>query len=1019
MRSVTQSLATAIEASERVIKHNVTVDWDNDGVQDIDDVTHKVGQVSVDQSLESALPEQVRVVPGAAVAQLTATLERGNTVRYDVAASFKTAVTGQSDSSVTITVPAPTGLQPGDVVLVAVFYPNRIGATIGLPNSTNVDWTSLAWSSDGTDSPEEPNGVEGHLLTRRAVVGEPASYAFTFGQEALPYVGAAVRVGDAGIMGITDYTFTGPDDGSATYTTVTGLPARASLPGSTVVSFFALQSPTVTGVSWSPLDGDVERVDVGTSSPPVSGLGNVRVAVMTADNVSPGVYLKRAQVNGSTSVSATLQFTVVLAPKLAGDESQHAAWTFSELNPRGPYAGKQRFGRRTRWGVQFAGESGFEEVPVFTGLSISAGAASRARTAGITALDDRELMRNTAYVLSGIVAESPVVLDGINHLPLYPGLEATWFVSFLMAHVLVSNADVPTSPADLGVDVGVGYFASPPPRPGSFVTWIPCHGSMHAFKGAAFWAYTRTSVGLVRRVRFVRGPYVAATEPAPVGGRIHAGYSPAGIGSIFNTTGQLSGRFEFWARLTVTGGTVQITGQDDLWTPTRTAQALITAAGAMQLKLDSSVASRTVNGPTVPTDGGWHFYGVHFDSVAGSATFRVDDASTVVAFTPMTTTATTFDPGASIVDIRDGAQVAEIMLHGGFPSEFFGAHGGPVTAADPWVIENFTPSAFIDKSDNTMDACPVIGDAEDVWSVLSAIAEAEFAAVYFDADGHPHFRNTRSDVSTAGQTVVRSLTARSALKDLAYESNVAQVVNVVSVPYAPVVAYVNQLAYSAPGAIFVPPKTELEVSAQLTGPVLALFPATYDANTLANGTGTDVTATLSVALGSTKFGVKAFIDNPNDFAVWMVDTSGQPSLKLFATWVGPDQTPSAPVTLQDDASIRRHRQQPLTVNTSVWRQRQDVAGTLATKLLSDLRSPHPTITHVPIVGDPRLELGDRVRLVDVNGLGVDGTYRITGLVNEASSRGGYEQDLTVRDSNDVARWGINYWDDGSVWGVVS
>src|SRR5213076_114569 len=72
-------------------------------------------------------------------------------------------------------------------------------------------------------------------------------------------------------------------------------------------------------------------------------------------------------------------FALALAPALAGDDGQHAAWTFSELNPNSPYAGKSRLGRRVKWLVEFATSNGFQSVPLFTGLTLDAGASSRGR----------------------------------------------------------------------------------------------------------------------------------------------------------------------------------------------------------------------------------------------------------------------------------------------------------------------------------------------------------------------------------------------------------------------------------------------------------------------------------------------------------------------------------------------------------------------------------------------------------------------------------------------------------------
>src|SRR5690349_17038309 len=168
----------------------------------------RMASVTLSQSLDSTLPEQVRVVPGAAVAQLDVEIDKGNIVRYGVNAGYRTISTATSNSTQTISVPAPSGLQEGDVVLVAIFDPLNTNP-LGVPYYTNVTWSQLSWRGDGVPGTR----VEGMLLMRRAVgtstanpTGEPSQYTFTFGSETSLFVAAAVRVGDAGNMGIADFS---------------------------------------------------------------------------------------------------------------------------------------------------------------------------------------------------------------------------------------------------------------------------------------------------------------------------------------------------------------------------------------------------------------------------------------------------------------------------------------------------------------------------------------------------------------------------------------------------------------------------------------------------------------------------------------------------------------------------------------------------------------------------------------------------------------------------------------------
>lgn len=1026
MKSVTTSLAAAIDSPERVIRHRVTVDWDNDGTTDIsniDDMSHKIGQVSVDQSLESSLPTQVRVVPGAAVAQLDMTLARGNVTRYDVAAAYRSISTASSGNtpSQNIMLDQPSGAQPGELVIVAIFSINASNA-LSLLLNTNVPWATLAIRGDGTDF---TNRVEGQCYIRRVTSTEPSSYTFSL-SSAQSWTATAIRIGDPGLMGVHAVTSKGQDDNTTTYPILSGAPITTQLPNCTLIGIFGANAP-VGGAAWSPLDGDVERADVTTTN----AVDQCTMAVMTADNVAPGTYIKRATLSIGASVTSGVQFTVALAPRLAGDESQHAAWTFSELNASSPYAGKDRFGRRTAWKVGLHGEAGLEEVQVFTGFSISGGGASRSRTAEITALDNRETLRNVYNTFKTLVAENPsntVDVYNVPALPLYPGLESTYLVSYELAYAfLVRGSSGIYAPEKQGPYGGYGYFASPPLRLGSSnCLWAPMHGSMEAFEGQVIWAYTQLANSTRRRVRFVVGPFVAGTEPAPLSG----GYTDAAwfvqsfSASMFTQQRQARGRIEFWARFNNNSGTLDVYVQDNSpLTPVNQSRVTVTAGGSVVLNIAVPSITRTVTGPSVPTDGAWHFYGVHVDTPSGQAIFRVDSTSTVVNFVTWSNAANPTSTLYVKYHGVSGAQIAELQVHGGTTDGIAASNAAVIltTPITPWLNENFTPSAFIDKSENELTTFPYVDPATDVWSLLSAIAETEFAAIYFDGDGIPHFRNTRSDVSVAGQTIQKLLTSRVNLKDIEYSSDLAQIANIVDVSYSPHIPILNQVAWQAQGVIRLPPLSDTVISIQMPGLILDLSQGmnAFTGNSAPDGTGLVVSSSdLLWNISSVKlYGIQITLTNTTSQDVYLVDVNGQPTPTFTASWMAPSSATVYPVTLTDADSIRRFREQPLSVGSSVWRQRVEIASMWAQLLIAELSTPSPVIHNFPIVGDPRIQLGDLETLQDAGGLGVNGLFRVTAIKHQGTSNGGYGQSLTVRQASKVALWNINNWDNGTVWGI--
>jgi hypothetical protein len=113
-------------------------------------------------------------------------------------------------------------------------------------------------------------------------------------------------------------------------------------------------------------------------------------------------------------------------------------------------------------------------------------------------------------------------------------------------------------------------------------------------------------------------------------------------------------------------------------------------------------------------------------------------------------------------------------------------------------------------------------------------------------------------------------------------------------------------------------------------------------------------------------------------------------------------------------SIRKYGLQKLDLPTSGWVQQPRVADSLVSRIVYDLYLPVPMLREVEIVGDPRLQLGDRVRVVDPEGLALDGHFWIVGI-RETFSRSGYRQQITARRATSLLTWDTGTWDN-TTWG---
>jgi hypothetical protein len=97
-----------------------------------------------------------------------------------------------------------------------------------------------------------------------------------------------------------------------------------------------------------------------------------------------------------------------------------------------------------------------------------------------------------------------------------------------------------------------------------------------------------------------------------------------------------------------------------------------------------------------------------------------------------------------------------------------------------------------------------------------------------------------------------------------------------------------------------------------------------------------------------------------------------------------------------------------------WIQRRQTARALAEALVADLAAPHLNIADLPVIGDPRLQLGDLVRIVDRNGIALNGDYWITAIRDELSDT--YRQRICARRAPQLLRWGIGRWGT-HIWGL--
>jgi hypothetical protein len=334
-------------------------------------------------------------------------------------------------------------------------------------------------------------------------------------------------------------------------------------------------------------------------------------------------------------------------------------------------------------------------------------------------------------------------------------------------------------------------------------------------------------------------------------------------------------------------------------------------------------------------------------------------------------------------------------------------------APTTWPDEAFVSQAALARGANELDFLPDVQLAES-WGLLQDVAGAEYAVVGFDEMG-VFFFSPRS-VTTDPSTVEREITADRSLIDLAGEVNIDTVRNVVGVTardgffgdYVAIIDSKDPLEFESPVgvwtfAVTLPPLTIGPTDQAIPAVTAAQWQATtytwgFVAVQSADPT-IEVTGGVSVEYVHTggrtgTVTVRNFSEYPVRFQLPSATggQGGQGALRVAGFRVEPANEQVE--TVRSDGSIAAYGERGLPLGTSVWRQRIEPLREIAGGVLATLANPLPVIAGVPVVSDPRLQLGDTVRLVDPTG---QGSLRATVVdINRSLDAGGLTERIGVR-----------------------
>jgi hypothetical protein len=693
--------------------------------------------------------------------------------------------------------------------------------------------------------------------------------------------------------------------------------------------------------------------------------------------------------------SSAATSTIVLSHHDPAETEQHAAWYYSPRNTASPLYAYERKGAPVQLEVGYVTDAGREYILVFTGTVRTLQVERGGQTATMTLADGAATMRKEV-TLPMVVAEGFGSTDTIR-----PGLTTTFLADWVLR--------------------ACGYYASPPARADCRML-ATHHGSGWPEVGVIqhHHGQTGSQIAYAPTPSFNLAPkFVMAAGMNGNSGQ-EVTYILGGGGALTtNNGGELL--WEGWRKF----NSVAVDQPLFILYNTGTGDPYVSAfwqasTGRITLTYSRSIGDgdhASTAGPVVsPGTTNWHYYGIQvgFSSSTVDVTWRYDGTTTGTE-----SIATTSTVGAGALDTIGLARGKISAFATGYSNAWIEADQATGESSTTTWNNNYTPTAVVQASagvDSRLLATPNV--TENGWELLQKIAESEYATVGFSEAGVP-FYWPRDRWSTPPYTTSqRTLTTATSLKDLATLESMDQVYNRVTIKAQVPIVTGSQTVWKLGAPQAIEASSSITIDAETEDPIANpdLFfnyqeaggSSRYLAGDRTDGQGNQISDLSIVAsvLGPTT--VRMVISNPHAFRVWLIADEnatatyqGQPFLWLDAQVVQFSQpageASNQRISAVDAASIAAFDvEQVLEVPDSEFRQ--DMAGCqlLANDLLADLADPLPAIPDVPIIGDPRLQLADRVTIADPSGMAFTDDYHLAKYVLGWSPSEGLNMTVSLR-----------------------
>ncbi|MFB6535105.1 hypothetical protein ACFCY8_26480 [Streptomyces noursei] len=329
----------------------------------------------------------------------------------------------------------------------------------------------------------------------------------------------------------------------------------------------------------------------------------------------------------------------------------------------------------------------------------------------------------------------------------------------------------------------------------------------------------------------------------------------------------------------------------------------------------------------------------------------------------------------------------------------------PSTLEDIAQIGTWAKTATLDVPEMPIRVIPAVSGS--AWDVITQLAKATLSTAGFDADGRFRWRS-RSRWSTVPTKADVTVTAHRELASLTVTEEIDACRNSCTVKWANWSRVkVNKSTLKQAWNVFrIEPLSSYSLAWTIADDELDTPPPPTVVRVETEGIrfASDDTDQAGAVHGQVEVSTDRrdgklvlTMYNRSRTAVWLRGNSGGPSVSLVTPSIDSGQAPAdCWSTFYNTPSQAAYGVQEYTHDPSGWIQDAGSADALAASLRDAGAFPTPLLSNVEILPDPRIELGDVVRVQDSTGAQLDTLAWVVGIRTSGDSGGAIKQILTLR-----------------------